>query len=217
MFAKSLDNKEKYTVGNNIEVIDLGNTIFEKNKSIKQLYNTYKVSKEYEMRPDLVSKALYGTTDYTEMLLKYSTINNPFSLETGDIIYAVSIDSIYHPVKDVDFENTEVFSAIKNYHKYIDKNKVPDTPGSEKVPTKVSTNKDFIDNSGNTATITQNNNGPIEANITKTGNNGITIKDGKIYFGSINDMVTNIDSSIVDCAVNGTTIGEFLTTTIRNS
>lgn len=219
MFTKSLDNKGRYIVDGDIEVVDLGESIFDPSKSIKQLYSVYRVSKDYEMRPDILSRVLYGTTDYTEMILKYSMINNPFSLEKGDVIYAVTIDSIYHPVKDVDYEKTEVFDAVKNYHKYIDKTKVPENAGSDKVPTK-STYKPTIDNNGNASNTTnalQSNNGPVEANITKTGNSGITIKDGKIYFGSYDDTVTNVDSANVDCAVNGTTLGEFLNTTLRNS
>lgn len=215
MFSKSLDEKKTYIVGDNIEVVDLGESIFDSHKSIDQLYSIYKVSKDYEMRPDLISRVLYGTTDFTEMILKYSMVNNPFAMEYGDIIYAVTRDSIYHPIKDVEYETTEVFDAIKNYHKYIDKNKVPKSPGSDTVPQK--TSQTSLQTSSINNNTSQDNNSPVEANITKTGDSGITIKDGKIYFGSYDDVVTNTDSPTVDCAVNGTTLGEFLNATLRNS
>ena len=195
MFSKSLDSKGRYFV-DGVEVVDLADSIFDPGKSASHLYTMYKVSKEYTMRPDLLSKALYGTTDYTEMLLKYSLINNPFSIEEDDMILSSSLTTIYQAVKDTDYQKTLAFDAVKNYHKYIDKNKVPDSPGSEKIPEKTSN---------------------VEANITKTGNNGITVKDGKIYFGAVEDSVTATDSPIVDCAVNGTTLGEFLNATIRNT
>ena len=224
MFSKTLDSKGKYTVGDGIEVVDLADTIFNPNVSAKHLYSIYKISKEYDMRPDLVSMALYGTTDYTEMVLKYSMINNPFAIEAGDMVFASSLTSIYNAVKDVEYEKTVMFDAIKNYHKYIDKKKVPDSPGSDKVKDKSSYNPNTGYNGSNGNENGNgsngnglNNNGPVEANITKTGNSGITIKDGKIYFGAVEDSVSSVDSSIVDCAVSGVTLGEFLNATLRNS
>ena len=216
MFSKTLDSKGRYTVGDGIEVVDLADTIFNPNVSAKHLYSIYKISKEYDMRPDLVSMALYGTTDYTEMVLKYSMINNPFAIEAGDMVFASSLTSIYNAVKDVEYEKTVMFDAIKNYHKYIDKKKVPDSPGSDKVKDKSSYDPNAGYN-GSTTANGLNNNGPVEANITKTGNSGITIKDGKIYFGAVEDSVSSVDSSIVDCAVSGVTLGEFLNATLRNS
>ena len=226
MFSKTLDSKGRYTVGDGIEVVDLADTIFNPNVSAKHLYSIYKISKEYDMRPDLVSMALYGTTDYTEMVLKYSMINNPFAIEAGDMVFASSLTSIYNAVKDVEYEKTVMFDAIKNYHKYIDKKKVPDSPGSDKVKDKSSydpnagyngSNGNGNGNGSNENGNGLNNNGPVEANITKTGNSGITIKDGKIYFGAVEDSVSSVDSSIVDCAVSGVTLGEFLNATLRNS
>ena len=202
MFNKTLDSKGTYIVGDGIEVVDLADTIFDPGISIDSLYTMYKVSKEYVMRPDLLSQSLYGTTDYAEMVLKYSQINNPFTLEDGDIIFATTLSNIYQPVKDTEEQKTAVFDAVKNYHKYIDKKKVPTSAGSDTVKDK---------------SISSNANGPVEANISKTGNSGITIKDGKLYFGSVDDSVSSTDSPIVDCAVNGTTLGEFLNATLRNS
>ena len=202
MFNKTLDSKGTYIVGDGIEVVDLADTIFDPGISIDNLYTMYKVSKEYVMRPDLLSQSLYGTTDYAEMVLKYSQINNPFTLEDGDIIFATTLTNIYQPVKDTEEQKTAVFDAVKNYHKYIDTKKVPTSAGSDTVKDK---------------SITSNTNGPVEANISKTGNSGITIKDGKLYFGSVDDSVSSTDSPIVDCAVNGTTLGEFLNATLRNS
>lgn len=200
MFTRTLDSKGTYKIDQGIEVIDLADGIFDPNKAMSQICSIYKVRKEYEMRPDLVSSVLYGTTDYTEMILKYSLINNPFAIEKDDIIYGAAMSDIYNPVKDTTIDSTGVFDAVKNYHKYIDKHKVPEKPGSDKVNISIpSSNKDS------------------EANISKTGNTGLTIKDGKIYFGDIDDQITKVDSSIVNCATNGTSLGEFLNAALRNS
>lgn len=200
MFRRTLDSKGTYKIDQDIEVIDLADGIFDPNKAMTQICSIYKVRKEYEMRPDLISSVLYGTTDYTEMILKYSLINNPFSLEKDDLIYGAAMSDIYNPVKDTEIDNTGVFDAVKNYHKYIDKSKAPEKSGSDKVNISIpSSNKDS------------------EANISKTGNTGLTVKDGKIYFGDIDDQITKVDSSIVNCATNGTSLGEFLNAALRNS
>lgn len=199
MFTRSLDAKSTYKIDSETEVVDLSESIFNPNKAMTQICSILKVRKEYEMRPDLVSVALYGTSDYTEMVLKYSLINNPFAIEKDDLIYAASLADIYNPVKDATIDNNGVFDAVKNYHKYIDKGKVPEKPGSDKVNINISSSRDS------------------EANISKTGDTGLTVKDGKIYFGDIDDQITKVDSSIVNCATNGTSLGEFLNAALRNN
>ena len=201
MFSRSLDKKKTY-IFDGIEVVDLSESIFDPKKAMTQICTPYKVSKELEMRPDLVSKYLYGSTDYTEMLLKYSLINNPFALEKDDLIYAASLSDIYTPVKESEVDNNGVFDAIKNYHKYIDKSKVPENPGSDKVSVNIPGVK---------------NDSGSEPNISKTGDTGLTVKNGKIYFGDIDDQITSVDSSIVNCATNGTSLGEFLNAALRNN
>lgn len=200
MFTRSLDAKGTYKIDSDTEVVDLSEGIFDPNKAMTQICSIFKVRKEYEMRPDIISQVLYGSSDYTEMILKYSLINNPFAIEKDDLIYAASLADIYNPVKDTTIDSTGVFDAVKNYHKYIDKSKVPEKPGSDKVNISIpSSSRDS------------------EANISKTGDTGLTVKDGKIYFGDIDDQITKVDSSIVNCATNGTSLGEFLNAALRNS
>jgi hypothetical protein len=202
MFNRSIDSKNKYILDDGTEVYDLADGIFDPNKAMTQICSIFKLRKEYEMRPDLVSMVLYGSTDYTEMVLKYSLIPNPFAIEEDDLIYNAALSNIYNPIKETEADNNGVFDAVKNYHKYIDKSKVPSQPGSDKVTLDIPD----ANSSNNT-----------EANISKTGDTGITVKDGKIYFGDIDSTITKVDSSIVDCATSGTTIGEFLNAAIRNS
>ena len=196
MFSRSLDKKKTY-IFDGIEVVDLSESIFDPKKAMTQICTPYKVSKELEMRPDLVSKYLYGSTDYTEMLLKYSLINNPFSIERGDLIFAASLSNIYNPVKDTEMDTTGAFDAVKNYHKYIDKNKVPNKAGSDNVTQKIEKS-------------------PSEANISKKGDSGLTVKNGKIYFGAIDEQLVPVDDALIECATDGTTLGEFLNATIKN-
>lgn len=211
MFNRSIDSKNKYTLDDGTEVLDLADGIFDPNKAMTQICSIFKLRKEYEMRPDLVSMVLYGSTDYTEMVMKYSLVPNPFALEEDDLIYNAALSNIYSPIKETEIDNNGVFDAVKNYHKYIDKSKVPSQPGSDKVTLEIP----GADPSSGVKNINNTNN--TEANISKTGDTGITVKDGKIYFGDIDSTITKVDSSIVDCATSGTTIGEFLNAAIRNS
>lgn len=198
MFSKTIDNKSTFTdVDGNI-VVNLSESIFDPNKRIVSAYTLFRVPKHYEMRPDLVSIAMYGSDIYTEMVLKYAMIDNPFSLEKDDLVKDIDINDIYLPVSDTVMDSTGVFDAVKNYHKYIDKSKVPNKRGSDSVEKK-------IEESGK------------EPNISKKGDSGIIVKNGKIYFADIDETLKSVDSSIVDCATDGTTLGEFLTATLRNN
>lgn len=198
MFSKSLDSKSFFVDDDGNVVVDLSEGIFDRNKSIP-LYTLYRVGKDFEMRPDLISKSLYGTTDYTEIVLKQSLIPNPFAMEKDDVILAVSLSSIYSQVYDNIDNPTDSYNAIKKYHKYIDKSKIPTSLASEGVDIGITYGQ------------------ALEPNISKTGNSGLTIKNGRIYFGSTDDTLIPADSSLVDCAVSGTTVGEFINATIKNS
>lgn len=55
----------------------------------------YVVPREFEMRMDLISDKLYGTTEYVEELLRLNNIVNPFAIKAGDIINYIPLDQIY--------------------------------------------------------------------------------------------------------------------------
>ena len=39
------------------------------------------------MRPDKVAFAEYGTDEYTEYILKYSGVSNPFYIDEDDVLF----------------------------------------------------------------------------------------------------------------------------------
>lgn len=64
--------------------------------SLKIQYYTYVVQREDQMRPDLISKKLFGSPDYVEELMVMNNIYNPFSIKEGDsILYCDSADFPY--------------------------------------------------------------------------------------------------------------------------
>lgn len=141
MFTKTLDSKSTYTL-NGIKIKDITEPIFKnRNRDLTGVMSYYKVSKEMEMRPDKIAYAAHGDMKYAEIILKESGIDNPFAIEFNDELLVPSLNSVYTNIKDVeDFMNSgeyenesshqTPYDLVANYHKYIDKNKLPKENGS---------------------------------------------------------------------------------------
>ena len=230
MFTNTIDKKNTYINNDGIELVDLSDSIF--NSNLKAVTcSFYKVTKEMQMRPDLLSIASFGEDTYAEMIVKYSEICNPFAIEEDDVIAVPSLNSIYNEVKDVILSNnTEdegTYNLVKNYHKYIDKSKVPSNMGSQTSPVQgnknATQNKSISGIEGNSSV----GNSPVEPNMANNGNSGISVINGRIYFGpNVSVKATDItdvdgdniaESDLVDCAKSGVTIGQFLNATVKNS
>jgi len=134
MFTNTIDNKLHFTNKDGIEMVELSRSIFKDSISSNSVFTYYRVMKDMEMRPDKIAYAVYGDMDYAEMVLKYSLIDNPFAIEEGDVIAVPSLSSVYTDVEDLFLisENgkTDDYKFVKNYHKYIDKSKLPTNSGS---------------------------------------------------------------------------------------
>ena len=230
MFTNTIDKKNTYTNNDGIELVDLSDSIF--NSNLKAVTcSFYKVTKEMQMRPDLLSIASFGEDTYAEMIIKYSEICNPFAIEEDDVIAVPSLNSIYNEVKDVILSNnTEdegTYNLVKNYHKYIDKSKVPSNMGSQTSPVQGNKNATQNKNISGTEGNSSVGNSPVEPNMANNGNSGISVINGRIYFGpNVSVKATDItdvdgdniaESDLVDCAKSGVTIGQFLNATVKNS
>lgn len=171
MFSKSLDNKLHFINSDGEELLDLTDSIYTRRYDMLSVHSIYKANKQCEMRPDYLSICLYGDEAYTEIAIKSAMIANPFSLEMGDLVYAMTLDNIYNDVKDTkptEEEGKSMYELVKRYHKYIDKDKVPEAAGSEENKIEALSDKAKP---------------VLEPNISKTGSTGIIVKNGKIYFG----------------------------------
>ena len=184
MFTNTIDKKNTYTNNDGIELVDLSDSIF--NSNLKAVTcSFYKVTKEMQMRPDLLSIASFGEDTYAEMIIKYSEICNPFAIEEDDVIAVPSLNSIYNEVKDVilsnNTEDESTYNLVKNYHKYIDKSKVPSNMGSQTSPVQgnknATQNKSISGTEGNSSV----GNSPVEPNMANNGNSGISVINGRIY------------------------------------
>ena len=230
MFTNTIDKKNTYTNNDGIELVDLSDSIF--NSNLKAVTcSFYKVTKEMQMRPDLLSIASFGEDTYAEMIIKYSEICNPFAIEEDDVIAVPSLNSVYNEVKDVilsnNTEDESTYNLVKNYHKYIDKSKVPSNMGSQTSPVQGNKNATQNKNISGTEGNSSVGNSPVEPNMANNGNSGISIINGRIYFGpNVSVKATDItdvdgdniaESDLVDCAKSGVTIGQFLNATVKNS
>lgn len=85
--------------------------------------NFIEVDESVEMRPWAISYAAYGTIDYTDMLMKFNGIQNPYSIKRGDVIAIPNIDSYDAHTKTVSVKpvmsqrkkivsNAELFTAV---------------------------------------------------------------------------------------------------------
>ena len=86
MFEYTLDRKEEVTDARGNRIIDLTKSIFSRNTGEIQDYRVVRMTDVYQMRPDLISQYMYGTDEYTEFILKFAGISNPFTLDEDDIL-----------------------------------------------------------------------------------------------------------------------------------
>lgn len=54
-------------------------------------YQIYKVTKEHVARPDLISLAYYGSTDYVDVICKVNGVSNPYELNEGMLLVLPSL------------------------------------------------------------------------------------------------------------------------------
>lgn len=131
MFDKTVDTKPIVSVDGE-SLRDLTVSIFDPSSRPIEAYSLYKVTERYIMRPDLISIEYYGSDAYTEMILKYNGISNPFSLKEGDILLLPDIENIYKPTisKTVssmsvsDEVKVEEKNDIRKSYKYVNPNKL---------------------------------------------------------------------------------------------
>lgn len=239
MFKKALDEKSIFVTSEGDYVVDITESMFLNiSDSMNPLCSFYKVSKDMTMRVDKVSSAIYGSVDYADVIMKYSNIDNPFAIEEGDVITAPSLSNVYFNIKEANQhpngaggqEGSSTYELIKNYHKYIDKSKVPTRNGSEANNLSVPSTANNVINdlsSSNSNSFYGSDGTMTEPNLANRGKSGVTVVNGRVYFGnnvsaSTSDVIdvdgtNDTNSNLVDCAKNGVTLGQFLNATIKNT
>lgn len=193
MFVNSIDTKEIFTRPDGQKVRDLTQTMLELNNRNYTSYNVYKVPKDYVMRPDLISKSVYNNSLYTEIILKFNGISNPFSINEDDIILIPDLDSAKDKIKEIGKGSSESMAKqIRDTYKYLD---------PLKIPKKNEVNKQYSERQ-----IVSTDDESLPPNIAEEGTSQITYRRGRVYFGE----------GVESCLKSGISTGEFLTKVIEN-
>ena len=190
MFANSLDNKPVFTLPDGTEIKDLTQSMFDMGAPNYISYNVYKIPRQYEMRPDLISTAVYKDSKYAELILKFNGISNPFTLLEGDYILIPSLDSIRPIVSTKSGSGVDAAKKLRDTYRYIDPIKIPKA------------NNDF-QNRNLEKTMQE---GALPTNISKEGEPQITYRNGRVYFGQ----------GVESCLQDGMTTSGFLTNVIKS-
>lgn len=199
MFLNSLDRKPLWKKQDGTVIRDLTQTMFDFKSNNYVNFSVYKIPSGYEMRPDLIAQSVYNNTIYAEFILKYNGISNPFSIDKGDRVLIPSLDTVKDNVKKQgDAVEESDARRIRNSYKYIDPTKVPkrDSESEKFNERNLSKKKDQIQD------------GALPPNIAQEGEQGITYRNGRVYFGE------GIGESA--CLKNGMSSSEFLTKIIRS-
>lgn len=132
----------------------------------------FMVGKEEAMRPDLISKKMYGFLDPLERILKFNQISNPFSINTGDILVIWDIPSTEQNLRH-SANVSERRIDIRN--QYI-------TP--EKKSTVDPRYQDFSTrNTAPKADPTKGNQPALPPNLAGFGDQEIELRNGKLILG----------------------------------
>lgn len=186
MFANSIDGKPLFTRPDGDVLVDLTQTMIDLSKEVNLSYSPFKVPKDYAMRPDLISKAVYNTTSYAEIILKFNGISNPFTINEGDIILVPNLDAANEKMVSATVGTQTEVEKIRNSYKYIDPTKIP----SKSTELQSYDQRQFV----------------LPPNIAEDGTTQITQRNGRVYFGE----------SVATCVKNGISSAEYLALAIKN-
>jgi len=154
------------------------------------------------MRPDLVSRAGYGSTDLWDMILKYNGYSNPFAIDEDDIFLIPSLTDMNDQLAPSGAQ--DVFAdTVRN--QYIDVSKKAQS--DPKLALAEINRKDAQVKVAEGIGFPSLNNLP--PNIAEAGDREIVIKGGKIYFGP------DVSKGKQECEVP-LTKSEFIAKLIKN-
>lgn len=205
MFTNTIDNKPLFNKPNGEVIRDLTQSIFNLSNLGGISYTLYKIPRDFEMRADLISQAAYNNTAYTEYILKYNGISNPFTIKSNDIILIPNLEQATKQTQPITtFGEGLNTKKIRDTYKYIDPTKVPKKDKS----VEQFNNREFKETNASNLSSDSIKPGALPPNIAQEGETNITYRNGRVYFGE------GIGQSA--CLTNGMTSSEFLTKVIKS-
>jgi len=149
--------------------------------SIRYEYDSYitgaiKVNDFMAMRPDLVSRNAYTSTEFWDLILKYNGISNPFSLGPDDYLLIPSLDDMSEQVAPSGRQDRIADSIRQQYIDVSKKAQVDPRLAAQELKRR-ETQKQKAKGIG-TPSVSN-----LPPNIAEEGDREIVIKAGKVYFG----------------------------------
>lgn len=161
-FDKVLDSKPEVTDNNGNVIKDLTAPSI---SSGDFFYTSLMMTTDIHiMRPDTITKTMFGIIDRVEEVLKGNNVSNPFAIDEGEIFMIPDVMSIKQ-----NFTSIGAIADVRNKirKQYVDASKTPDTAQFK------NTINEF-DQRTRTA---------LPPNYAKEGDREMIIKDGVIYLG----------------------------------
>lgn len=235
MFNYTIDSKEEITDYKGNTILNLAKSIFSRNAGAIKDYDVIKINDKYHMRPDLVSYAMYETDDYTEFILKFAGISNPFTLNDDDVLLipndaqAEGMMAVNNDEDETDAKSG-VIAQIRNYYKFVNQEYKSDSTSYDNLAKK-DIPSGIID--------TTKTKDYIVPYISEDGRTAVTVRNGRMYFGedsgvtsannatSTTDGITKSVQSIINntitelsntnCIYNGTSLADFVRANYGNN
>lgn len=215
MFTNTIDKKPTIVDNNGNEIVDLTQSIFSKSARGLNTYTTVKIDSHYQMRPDKVAFAEYGRDDYTEYILKYSGVSNPFSIDQDDVLFIPEPEEADAQMVDIENQEVDMKKQVQTYYKFTNKDYKSDSTSYDNLANmKIPDGKPKVGE----------NDGFMVPYISDQGS-AITIKNGRMYFGtdagniaSPEDYAQQLATALDEkCATNGMSLTDFVRASIVNA
>lgn len=163
------------------ELVDLTRSIFKKDANPIKDYTMLHMDAYHHMRPDLVSHTMFGTDRYTELILKFTGVSNPFTLDDDDVLIipnAAEAEGMLVKGNEEGDEalRTGTIAQIRNFYKFVNQDYKSDRSSYDKLA-----NMNIPSGVINPSEVAQKQ--AIVPYISEDGRTAVTIRGGKMYFG----------------------------------
>jgi len=160
------------------------------------------ISRDMSMRPDLVSRAAYGTNNQWDLILKFNGYSNPFSVNEGDIYLIPSLDDMTEQLAPSGVQNV-VADTVRKQYIDVSKKAKNDPRLAENEMKRREAQRKLVENLGVQSVSN------LPPNISEEGDREIVIRGGKVFFGP------DISRGKLECETP-LTKSEFISKLIKN-
>lgn len=126
IFDFTLLSKRREITINNEKIVDLCEPIVNFKKPLSIAQQPVEINEQFEGRPWLIAKMVYGSEDYTDLMLYFNGITNPYMVQRGMKITIYDLDSMLANIKDPNKADSRENESKKQFNSklpQIDKNR----------------------------------------------------------------------------------------------